>query len=220
MYQAAVLVNFCFLLMTLTQVPAHCPCNQERHPQEMFCSADVVIRGKLFGGRLASELPNSTNQHSMIIYKVKMIKMFQGFDKMHHVSYLQTPAPPGLCYLWPQPERKHYLITGRVQEGRLVVNSCDWVQTWQSLSLTQRRSLRFRYRKGCACQIRKCSAWQCGVSRESDCWWTDWQWQGKARGHQARHYACLRRAGKSCSWYRGQLDPALGKTNDQTQVFP
>uniref|UniRef100_A0A8C4R5S8 Uncharacterized protein n=1 Tax=Eptatretus burgeri TaxID=7764 RepID=A0A8C4R5S8_EPTBU len=110
--------------------------------------------------------------------------------------------------------------TQKVQEGRLFVNSCDWVQTWQSLSPTQRRSLKFRYRKGCTCQIRRCWAWPCGAPRESECWWTDWLWQGKVRGHQARHYACLRRAGKSCSWYRNHLDHGLGKTNDQTQQFP
>ncbi|MGH0176047.1 UNVERIFIED_CONTAM: hypothetical protein FKN15_007259 [Acipenser sinensis] len=42
---------------------------------------------------------------------------------------------------------------------------------------------------------------------ENECLWTDWLTDKSLNGHQAKHFACIKRTDGSCSWYRGGSPP-------------
>ncbi|KAJ0015725.1 hypothetical protein NQD34_014015 [Periophthalmus magnuspinnatus] len=71
--------------------------------------------------------------------------------------------------------------------GSMHVTLCDYIQPWDSLSTTQKKSLSQRYQMGCDCK--------------------DLMIEKQVYGRQANHYACVKRADGSCSWYRGVAPP-------------
>lgn len=56
-------------------------------------------------------------------------------------------------------------------------------------------------------QIVRCPSLPCEISAPEDCLWTDLIIEKKVYGRQASHYACVKRADGSCSWYRGVALP-------------
>lgn len=47
----------------------------------------------------------------------------------------------------------------------------------------------------------------CSITAPNECLWTDWLIERRLYGHQARHYACIKRSDGTCSWYRGGPPP-------------
>ena len=56
-------------------------------------------------------------------------------------------------------------------------------------------------------QIVRCPTLPCEISAPEECLWTDLIIEKQVYGRQANHYACVRRADSSCSWYRGIAPP-------------
>lgn len=56
----------------------------------------------------------------------------------------------------------------------------------------------------CPCvQIVRCPSLPCEISSPDECLWTDLMIDKQVYGLQANHFACIKRADDSCSWYRG-----------------
>lgn len=118
-------------------------------------------------------------------------------------------------------------------DGRISIGQCDLVESWDNLSLSQKKNLNYRYQMGCECrvslrklwfyleylvkvnilviflswQINTCYTMLCASAGENECLWTDWLLDNSLNGEQARQYACIRRLDTSCSWYRGGSPP-------------
>lgn len=56
-------------------------------------------------------------------------------------------------------------------------------------------------------QIVRCPSLPCEISAPEECLWTDLMIEKQVHGRQANHYACVKRADGSCSWYRGVASP-------------
>ncbi len=120
--------------------------------------------------------------------------------------------------------------------GTLRINLCDYIESWESLSMTLKKSLGQRYQMGCDCkvllsiylsihpsihpssrphcssplvfvQVVQCSSIPCSINDPTECLWTDWVLEGTVQGTQAQHYTCIKRNDSSCAWYRGSAPP-------------
>ncbi|XP_056117924.1 metalloproteinase inhibitor 2b [Rhinichthys klamathensis goyatoka] len=184
-----------------------CSCSPE-HPQQAYCNADVVIRAKVVGRK---EVVTGNDAYGypikMIRYDVKQMKMYKGPEG--EVETVLTGPSSALCGVTLESNgKKEYLITGKLDSNdTLRVNLCDYIESWESLSLTQKKSLGERYQMGCDCKVVQCSGVPCSISGPTECLWTDWVVEGTVQGTQAQLYTCVKRNDSSCAWYRGFAPP-------------
>ncbi|CAL8386405.1 unnamed protein product [Boreogadus saida] len=76
------------------------------HPQDAYCNSEIVIRAKVVGKKLVKDGPFGTMR-----YTVKQMKMYKGFEKIHHVQYIYTVASESLCGVKFDINKYQYLIT-------------------------------------------------------------------------------------------------------------
>uniref|UniRef100_A0A3Q0SNA9 Metalloproteinase inhibitor 4 n=1 Tax=Amphilophus citrinellus TaxID=61819 RepID=A0A3Q0SNA9_AMPCI len=178
----------------MEEVVEGCSCHPA-HPQQLFCSAEIgnwthFRSRKLF----CSFLP-----------ACPCIQMFKGFDKAKDIQYVYTPVFSSLCGVKLDSNNKAgYLLSGSMwSDGRISIGQCDLVESWDNLSLSQKKNLNYRYQMGCECRINTCYTVPCASTGENECLWTDWLLDNSLNGEQARQYACIRRSDTTCSWYRG-----------------
>ncbi|KAK6312362.1 hypothetical protein J4Q44_G00180260 [Coregonus suidteri] len=189
-------VSSCFItlvvlfLWRVEDIAEACRCAPV-HLQQAFCSADVVIRAKVVGVTVGSNTK----------YDIQQIKMFKGPDRVIHAIF--TSSSSASCGVTLETN-KEYLITGQLNTaGRMHIITCNFIQYWEDLSGTQKKSLTRRYQSGCDCTIIRCSSLPCPVSTPDECLWTDWLLEDGQSGPQAKNFACLKRSDGSCTWYRG-----------------
>uniref|UniRef100_A0A8C1R6L6 Metalloproteinase inhibitor 2 n=2 Tax=Cyprinus carpio TaxID=7962 RepID=A0A8C1R6L6_CYPCA len=184
-----------------------CSCTPE-HPQQAYCNADVVIRAKVVGQEeVVTGNDTYGNPIKMIRYDVKQIKMFKGPDG--DIDAILTGPSSALCGVsLDSSGKKEYLITGnKDSNGTLRINLCNYIESWESLSLTQKKSFGPRYQMGCDCKVVQCPTIPCSIHDNAECLWTDWVVEGTVQGTQAQYYTCIKRSDSSCAWYRGSAPP-------------
>uniref|UniRef100_A0A9J7YI18 TIMP metallopeptidase inhibitor 4 n=1 Tax=Cyprinus carpio carpio TaxID=630221 RepID=A0A9J7YI18_CYPCA len=143
----SVALLFFFSVALNEQVTEGCRCLQ-RHPQQDFCSSDIVIRAKVIG-KVSSTVPGLT------AFKIQTIETFKQSDKKRiQVIY----SPQTSCGI--SLNNGEYLLSGQVQNGRVIVDLCDLVEPWNQLSQVQKASLSM-YQKGCVCEISPCTGESC-----------------------------------------------------------
>ncbi|XP_035414342.1 metalloproteinase inhibitor 4 isoform X1 [Cygnus olor] len=210
------------LLLThrIQELVEACSC-APAHPQQLICDSAldempsfVSIRNALIRAKISSEkvVPASDDPldtHKMIRYEIKQIKMFKGFEKLKDVQYVYTPFDSSLCGVKLEANnKKQYLLTGQIlNDGKVFIHLCNYIEPWDDLSLSQKKSLNQRYQMGCGCKITTCYMVPCSITAPNECLWTDWLIERKLYGHQAKHYACIKRSDGTCSWYRGGPPP-------------
>ncbi|XP_023659450.1 metalloproteinase inhibitor 2-like [Paramormyrops kingsleyae] len=195
------------LLWRVEEIAEACSCAPV-HPQQAFCSADVVIRAKVVSGK---EVNSGNDIYGNPIkrtqYEIKQIKMFKGPDKDIE-SVLTAPSSSVCGVTLDYSDKKEYLIAGKAEgAGTMHVTLCDFIVPWETLSVTQKKSLIQRYEMGCGCKITRCISLPCTISTPEECLWTDWLMEKTVSGDQAKHYSCIKRSDGSCSWYRGMAPP-------------
>uniref|UniRef100_A0A5F8GXW8 Metalloproteinase inhibitor 1 n=1 Tax=Monodelphis domestica TaxID=13616 RepID=A0A5F8GXW8_MONDO len=160
------------LLATTVQPGKACSCGP-RHPQEDFCSSDMVVTARFLSG------PQLNHTLSYLQYKMEIIKKLKGFDILGGITpvpkFLTTPAQESLCsYRFKALAKgQEYLVAGLLREDQLYVTSCSFVKPWSSLSPAQRLGFKQIYASGCGCHVSECNAlgdwagkWQAGVPAE------------------------------------------------------
>ncbi|XP_056444079.1 metalloproteinase inhibitor 3 isoform X1 [Gadus chalcogrammus] len=118
------------------------------HPQDAYCNSEIVIRAKVVGKKLVKDGPFGTMR-----YTVKQMKMYKGFEKIHHVQYIYTVASESLCGVKFDINKYQYLITGRVFEGKFYTGLCNFIEKWERLTLAQKKGFNHRYQLGCGCRV-------------------------------------------------------------------
>ncbi|XP_030061432.1 metalloproteinase inhibitor 4 [Microcaecilia unicolor] len=192
-----------FLTLRIQELVEACSC-APAHPQQQICDAAVVIRAKISSEKVISAA-DPFNSVKIIQYEIKQIKMFKGFEKIKDVQYVYTPFDSSLCGVKLEANnKKHYLLTGQIStDGKVHVHLCNYIESWDDLSPSQKRSLNQRYQMGCDCKITTCYTVPCSLNAPNECLWTDWLIERNLYGQQAKNYACIKRSDGSCSWYRG-----------------
>uniref|UniRef100_A0A674JNE7 Metalloproteinase inhibitor 4 n=3 Tax=Emydidae TaxID=8476 RepID=A0A674JNE7_9SAUR len=198
------------LLFTLRiqELVEACSC-APAHPQQLICDSALVIRAKISSEKVVPASDDPLDTHKMIRYEIKQIKMFKGFEKLNDVQYVYTPFDSSLCGVKLEANnKKQYLLTGQIlNDGKVLIHLCNYIEPWDDLSLSQKKSLNQRYQMGCGCKITTCYMVPCSITTPNECLWTDWLIERKLYGHQAKHYACIKRSDGTCSWYRGGPPP-------------
>ncbi|KAK2502384.1 hypothetical protein MC885_013905 [Smutsia gigantea] len=161
------------------------------HPQQHVCRSALAIRAKISSEKVVPASADPADTQKMIRYEIKQIKMFKGFEKIQDVQYIYTPFDSSLCGVKLEANsQKQYLLTGQVlNDGKVFIHLCNYIEPWENLSFLQRESLNLHYHLNCGCQ----------------CLWTDWLLERKLYGYQAQHYVCMKHVDGTCSWYRGHL---------------
>ncbi|XP_026076527.1 metalloproteinase inhibitor 3-like [Carassius auratus] len=146
---AAVTLGLLFFLSVglNEQVAEGCTCVQ-RHPQQVFCVSDIVIRAKILGS-VASARPD------LVAYSIKVITTFKSPNKKNIRVLYSSKTSCGA-----RPENGEYLLSGHLVDGVMVFGLCDLVWRWDQLSSVQKRNLNL-YRTGCACEITSCTGASC-----------------------------------------------------------
>ncbi|XP_026216963.1 metalloproteinase inhibitor 2b [Anabas testudineus] len=205
-------VNSCFLTLAILvlwrveEIAEACSCSPA-HPQQAFCSADIVIRAKVVG-RQEIEVGNNIYGYpvTQIKYDIKQLKMFKGPNQ--DIDAIYTASSSAVCGVTLDASGKEYLITGRLNsDGKMHVTLCHFIEPWTDLTETQEKSLTQRYEMGCECKITRCTSIPCTISSPVECLWTDWVIEKTVNGEQAKHFACIKRSDDSCAWYRGAAPP-------------
>uniref|UniRef100_A0A8B9G9A5 Metalloproteinase inhibitor 4 n=1 Tax=Amazona collaria TaxID=241587 RepID=A0A8B9G9A5_9PSIT len=131
-------------------------------------------------------------------------QMFKGFEKVKDVQYVYTPFDSSLCGKTVSFACLIFLIfhaVGQIlNDGKVFIHLCNYIEPWDDLSLSQKKSLNQRYQMGCGCKITTCYMVPCSITAPNECLWTDWLIERKLYGHQAKHYACIKRSDGTCSW--------------------
>ncbi|XP_005744377.1 metalloproteinase inhibitor 2b [Pundamilia nyererei] len=194
-------------LWRVQQLAEACSCSP-RHPQQVFCNSDVVIRAKVVG-KQEVDVGNDVYGDSIkrLKYDIKQIKMFKGPSNAIDAFY--TARSSAMCGVSLETDgRKEYLITGMLEaDGTMHVTLCGLFEPWDNLTATQKIGLTERYQMGCECRITSCSSIPCMINSPSECLWLDWLMEKTENGRQAKHYACIKRSDNSCAWYRGSAAP-------------
>uniref|UniRef100_A0A3B4UDH8 Metalloproteinase inhibitor 2 n=1 Tax=Seriola dumerili TaxID=41447 RepID=A0A3B4UDH8_SERDU len=187
------------------EIAEACSCSPA-HPQQAFCSADVVIRAKVVGQEEVDVGNNIYgNPIKQIKYDIKQIKMFKGPSQ--NIDAIYTASSSAVCGVTLETNGKEYLITGKIADGKMHVTLCQLIEPWDTLTDTQKKSLVQRYEMGCDCKITHCTSIPCMISSPAECLWTDWVIEKTVNGEQAKHFACVKRSDDSCAWYRGAAPP-------------
>uniref|UniRef100_A0A4W5LSY4 Metalloproteinase inhibitor 2 n=1 Tax=Hucho hucho TaxID=62062 RepID=A0A4W5LSY4_9TELE len=204
---SCVITLFVLFLWRVEDIAEACSCSPA-HPQQAFCNADVVIRAKVVGKKVV-EAGNDVygNTIKRIKYDIKQIKMFKGPDR--DIDAIFTAPSSAVCGVTLETNgNKEYLFTGKLEtDGTMHVTLCDFIESWEAMSPTQKKSLTQRYESGCKCKIIRCTSIPCTISAPEECLWTDWVMEKSHSGPQAQHFACINRSDGSCAWYRGIAPP-------------
>uniref|UniRef100_A0A8C1SLS7 Metalloproteinase inhibitor 4 n=1 Tax=Cyprinus carpio TaxID=7962 RepID=A0A8C1SLS7_CYPCA len=146
---AAVTLGLLFFLSVglNEQVAEGCKCLQ-RHPQQVFCESDIVIRAKVIGN-VASTLPN------LVAFNIKVITKYKPSIKKDIRVIYSTKTSCG-AHL----ENGEYLLSGNIVNGVMVFGLCDLVWRWDQLSSVQKGNLSM-YQRGCVCEITSCTGASC-----------------------------------------------------------
>lgn len=206
-------MNSCFVTLAILflwrveEMAEACSCSPA-HPQQAFCNSDVVIRAKV-SGEEEVDAGNDIygNPIKRIKYEIKQIKMFKG--PTQDIDAIYTAPSSAVCGVTLETNgKKEYLITGKLEtDGTMHVTLCDFIEPWDDLTATQKKSLTQRYQTGCDCKITRCTSIPCMINSPTECLWTDWVIEKIYNGQQAKHFACIKRSDDSCAWYRGSAPP-------------
>ncbi|XP_067287745.1 metalloproteinase inhibitor 2-like [Pseudorasbora parva] len=193
------------LLCVCVCLSESCTCDSG-HPQEYFCSSDIVMRAEVTGEKI---IPEDDNRGGMreIQYEIKVIKVFKGSDKIKQIQHVYTSVMSSVC--GTKLDHTQYLLSGNIMSDKFSVTLCDYTKRWDSLSLMMKNNFKYRYQMGCDCKIFFCTEGRpCPSSRENECVLTGWSsWIDNEQ-------ACIRHSDGSCSWFTGTDTPSTNHTTD------
>ncbi|XP_041035593.1 metalloproteinase inhibitor 3-like [Carcharodon carcharias] len=191
------------LLLAMLEQTEACSCGPS-HPQQAYCQADVVIKGKIVGSKMITR-DNSDDSHGFpwIEYEVQQQKMYKGFEKIQQVEYVYTPLADFVCgmVLGPDEMNQDYILSGTVEaDGKVYINICSFNRPWSQLTHAQQTSLDGRYKDGCRCKIVPCLSLPCSLDADNQCLWTDGIFTGNWSGAQSQRFTCVMKPKGLCQW--------------------
>uniref|UniRef100_A0A8C5ZAY0 Metalloproteinase inhibitor 4 n=1 Tax=Marmota marmota marmota TaxID=9994 RepID=A0A8C5ZAY0_MARMA len=160
-------------------------CCLPTHPQQHFCRSAVVIRAKVTSEKIVTFLPVNiqiilTDQilcfgvcfRVFFFFFAIVFQMFKGVEKVKEVRYVYTSVNTSLCGTRIAVNSKRHTVLmlysllspheGNVlNDGKIFINMCNYIQPWENVSMAQRQSLNHHYLFNCDCEVRgKCCKWR------------------------------------------------------------
>nr|ARU77702.1 TIMP-1 [Sinohyriopsis cumingii] len=157
------------LLVVAVDYSSACSCLQS-HKQEHFCSAEFVAKVHVKKEEIVYKKQeqvvkdektekNTTKVDRYPIlrkYHLKITKFFKGKEveqlPNNSLTYVQTSYYDSTCGVQLKPRTK-YLISGFSQDGVLQINTCSWVEPWNSLTVREKKGVQYLYKKNCDCKV-------------------------------------------------------------------
>uniref|UniRef100_A0A4W5QHK2 Metalloproteinase inhibitor 2 n=1 Tax=Hucho hucho TaxID=62062 RepID=A0A4W5QHK2_9TELE len=154
---SCVITLFVLFLWRVEDIAEACSCSPA-HPQQLnhvsLSFALLVIRAKVVGKKVV-EAGNDVygNTIKRIKYDIKQIKMFKGPDR--DIDAIFTAPSSAVCGVTLETNgNEEYLFTGALEtDGTMHVTLCDFIESWEAMSPTQKKSLTQRYESGCKCKV-------------------------------------------------------------------
>ncbi|XP_060066226.1 metalloproteinase inhibitor 3-like [Ylistrum balloti] len=188
--------------VTLVAMSLGCYCGL-RHPQQIFCESDFVVKVHVM--EMEEVYDNSIPRHSFplqVVYTVDIDKVYKQSDKFNNADHLHllTGGSEGTCRQDLQVGHS-YVIMGNVHDGSMHLHLCDWTSRVEDLTEHRIRGLRYKYRKGCNCEIKRCFGDQCNnLSNQNDtCPWRN------VNECEVEYGFCTNRPDTGCSWRRNGM---------------
>ncbi|XP_058510510.1 metalloproteinase inhibitor 2-like [Solea solea] len=196
------LITLAILCVWQAEVAETCSCLR-RHPQEQFCSADVVMKATI-DGKLRVGITMHGN-FSAFGY-VKRLKTFKG--TCAQIDEIHTASSSAGCGVRLKTNTE-YLLSGSVSGIRMNVYLCDWAMLWDKLTDSQREGVVYNYEQGCGCKFTYCSTAPCAASSSAECLWGDEATERKLFGKSTKDYTCTMKSDKSCAWCKNGEENCL-----------
>jgi len=198
----------CLVILSLCGGGNACSC-LPAHPQTHYCNSDFVLLVKVKGKKLVS---------NDVAYQVKVKKAFKMNNKTSLAiknGKVWSAKDDGLCGVVFKPHTK-YLITGRVDGGKVWISLCNYYEEWAKLTMKQRKGFRLLYKQGCECKIapRPSRRWSLAytVNANTCAWETVYESKG---GCQGQHSICMRQANGHCHWNKSRSYRDCVKQNEK-----
>ncbi|KAG7468715.1 metalloproteinase inhibitor 2-like [Solea senegalensis] len=188
------LITLAILCVWQAEVAETCRCIW-RHPQEQFCSADMVMKAKVLGGLKVGI--TSHGNFSIKGYHIKQLKSFK--RNCIEINTIYTNPSSASCGITLKYNTE-YLLSGSLRDGKMHVSSCDFVRQWDTLTDSQREGVVSNYEQGCGCKITHCYSSPCAASSSAECLWGDEATETKLFGKRTTGYTCTMKSDKSCAW--------------------
>ncbi|XP_033106529.1 metalloproteinase inhibitor 2-like [Anneissia japonica] len=179
------------------------------HPQQQFCDADFVIRGRIVGKKdsfspLNNQLDSGDNY---IDYNVTVERIFKGHRYMKIQTNIDITAAKEerSCAVNDLNVRDTYLFAGK---GKKVfqIKSCDWVVRYKKLSRKQRQGVRHMYKQYCnSCNISPCyDQTSCNQADSNTCMWDLSSMKYGDIDCESIYSRCLRTTEGTCKWLKSK----------------
>ncbi|XP_037544952.1 metalloproteinase inhibitor 2 [Nematolebias whitei] len=137
------------LLWQVADVAEACKCLPV-NLQEAFCNSDVVFSASVTGNwTFENGKDTFGNSSKYIEYDVQVIKVYKGLNFTVHEIY--TSSSSASCGVTLDTADTLYLITGKLQDGKVHISLCDFIELDYDLSISQRLKLFQCETFGCGC---------------------------------------------------------------------
>ena len=137
-------------------------------------------------------------------YNVLVTKVLKGKDKINTLLKTSSLLPDffktvihvqaGIGCSTELTQGRKYLITGRVYDGKIQINHCDWKIEWHHMSKQMKRGISGEY--DCGCHIATCIDGYC--DRPSACE-LQYTFNQAVDDCQTKHRSCQKFGGQ-CKW--------------------
>lgn len=136
-------------------------------------------------------------------YNLHVTKIFKGKEKINNVTSLKTNSNFKISVHTSQAgaqcgthltKGKKYLISGRIFNGQLQINHCDWVKDFGKLSRQVKHGIHGKY--DCKCQVGTCIDGYCDIV--NGCKWNV-LWNQPA-DECTQNYRMCEQVDNTCQW--------------------
>ncbi|XP_037544953.1 metalloproteinase inhibitor 2 [Nematolebias whitei] len=147
------IMKSCFLSLTilfLWQVAdgaEACKCTPVKI-QQAYCRSDVVIKAVVSGSQMV-EAGNDTSGNAIknIEYDIRVTEVYKG---PRDIDAVYT-SPSDSCGATLDTGNKLYFITGKLEDGKVLISRCDFIELWEDLSIGQKLKPFQCHTFGCGC---------------------------------------------------------------------
>jgi len=195
-------------LFLVFDVGESCSCRWGDHPQNMFCGSDFAIKATVTSAIEDMEPTNKPFRMRSIYvnFNVNVHEVFKGPNLSGEIE-IATPSDSSLCGT-TLAKNKTYLITGRVNQGRLSTTLCNWITPWEQLSEKMLQNLGSGF-GSCKCAVTLCD-YENASCREEGNEYCKMLGNGMYNSEVTRNCLCGGGAGDGvCGWQSEGCGPSV-----------
>ncbi|PIK53586.1 putative metalloproteinase inhibitor 3 isoform X2 [Apostichopus japonicus] len=157
-----------------------------------------------------TEMVPRSVERDFLTYYVQVERVFKGENAVilnsAGITEIKTPQSASLCGNVELEKGRAYLLSGKVENGTLVIDMCDWVVAYRDMTKKQRQSVRFFFKQNCQlCKITPCFSKQHCEQKDSipnSCTYDMTNLLSGSTDCEGQHSRCIRSSDGVCRWAR------------------